>query len=64
MYTFIYLESPLFVRGACKTFMGTVGQQRIKRDYIEAALIPVPPLTEQQRIIDAARLFLDSLTSL
>ncbi len=64
MYTFLYLESPLFVRGACKTFMGTVGQQRIKRDYIEAALIPVPPLAEQQRIIDTAKLFLDSLTSL
>ena len=63
-YVFVYLESPLFVRGACKTFMGTVGQQRIKRDYIEDALVPVPPLAEQRRIVDRVEQALGLLTNL
>ena len=37
---------------AKKTFMGSVGQQRIKKDYLERMLLPVPPLTEQCHIVE------------
>lgn len=60
-YVYAYLRSRLFIKGATKTFMGTVGQQRVKREYVEQALLPVPPKIEQQRIIQAIELFLQAL---
>ena len=36
---------------AKKTFMGSVGQQRIKKDYLERMMLPVPALGEQHRIV-------------
>ena len=53
-YTLLFLKSDTFIRPALRTFMGTVGQQRVKRDYVEQALLPVPPVHEQVRIASAA----------
>jgi len=49
-YVFDYLSSRTFIHGATKTFMGTVGQQRVKREYVEQSLLPVPPKNEQIKI--------------
>ena len=49
---FYFLASNYFMGDAKKTFMGSVGQQRIKKDYLERMLLPVPPLTEQCRIVE------------
>ena len=51
-YLFYFLASNYFMGDAKKTFMGSVGQQRIKKDYLERMLLPVPPLTEQRRIVE------------
>ena len=51
-YLFRFLASRYFTEGAVKTFMGSVGQQRIKKDYLESMLLPVPPLPEQRRIVE------------
>ena len=51
-YLFHFLASDYFMGDAKKTFMGSVGQQRIKRDYLERMLLPVPPAPEQARIVD------------
>ena len=51
-YLFYFLASNYFTGDAKKTFMGSVGQQRIKKDYLERMLLPVPPLAEQRRIIE------------
>ncbi len=51
-YLFYFLASSYFTGDAKKTFMGSVGQQRIKKDYLERMLLPVPPLGEQRRIVE------------
>ena len=51
-FLFYFLASNYFMGDAKKTFMGSVGQQRIKKDYLERMLLPVPPLTEQCRIVE------------
>ena len=60
-FVFLYLGSKTFVSGATRTFMGTVGQQRVKRDYVEDSLVPIPPLDEQHRIAEAASAYITSL---
>ena len=50
-YLFYFLASNYFMGDAKKTFMGSVGQQRIKKDYLERMMLPVPPLGEQHRIV-------------
>ena len=48
-YTLYFLESPYFVDEA--TFKGTANQQRIIIGYLEDKLFPLPPLSEQHRIV-------------
>jgi len=36
---------------AADHFKGTAGQQRVPQSFLEQKLIPIPPLTEQQRIL-------------
>ncbi len=50
-YLLFFLESSYFVDEA--TFKGTANQQRIISGYLENKLFPLPPLQEQQRIVDA-----------
>ena len=49
-YLLFFLESPYFVDEAI--FKGTANQQRIISGYLEKKLFPLPPLAEQQRIIE------------
>ena len=35
-----------------KSFTGTAGQQRIHKDYLANCLFPLPPLSEQERIVE------------
>lgn len=51
-YTFWFVSQEQFIRGGVATYSGTVGQQRISMDYVRTYPIPVPPLAEQQRIVD------------
>ena len=51
-YTFYLVNTDEFIRGGCKTYSGTVGQQRISMEYVRRYPFPVPPITEQQRIVD------------
>ena len=50
-YLLAYLKSDYFVDNGKQTFTGAVGQQRIGKEYIENAYFPIPPKSEQERII-------------
>lgn len=53
-YLLYFFKSAYFIGNGVKSFSGTAGQQRIRKDYLPMCLFPLPPLEEQKRI--AARL--------
>lgn len=50
IYYFVRREP--FRREAKRSFTGTAGQQRVPTSFLQEALVPVPPLEEQRRIVD------------
>ena len=62
IYSFIK-TSDFLIKGE-KIMRGVAGQQRVPRDYVENHLIPLPPLSEQKRIVaklDELMAYCDSL---
>lgn len=51
-YTFYLICSYDFIQKGRNTYSGTVGQQRINMDFVRNYPIPLPPIEEQQRIVD------------
>ena len=51
-YTYYSIMADRFINGGVQTYSGTVGQQRISMDYVRNYPFPLPPLAEQQRIVD------------
>lgn len=51
-YTFLLVSTEDFISRGSATYSGTVGQQRISMDFVKGYYVPVPPLAEQQRIVD------------
>ena len=60
-YTFWLVSDERFIRGGVQTYSGTVGQQRINMDYVRSYPIPLPPLSEQQRIVERIEELFDKL---
>ena len=50
-YLLAYVKSDYFVENGKQTFTGAVGQQRIGKEYVESAYLPIPPIKEQERIV-------------
>ena len=50
IYWFINTES--FIQRGISHFSGAVGQQRVGKDILENTLLPLPPLSEQRRIVE------------
>lgn len=50
-YLLAYVKSDYFVENGKQTFSGAVGQQRIGKEYVEGAYFPIPPIKEQERIV-------------
>ena len=50
-YLLAYVKSDYFVENGKQAFTGAVGQQRIGKEYVEGAYFPLPPIQEQERII-------------
>ena len=44
-----FVRQPNFLLKATEHFTGTVGQQRLPKDYLSNYAIPLPPLTEQKQ---------------
>jgi type I restriction enzyme, S subunit len=54
-YLFYFVRQPWFRERARTAFVGSVGQQRVPRDFLERVQLPLPPLLEQQRIVAILR---------
>ena len=50
-YALYCFKSDSFIQQCIGTFNGVVGQQRVARRIIEEIRFPLPPLSEQQRIV-------------
>ena len=50
-YGLWFFKSDYFVNQCIGTFNGVVGQQRVGKNVVEDILFPLPPLTEQHRIV-------------
>lgn len=51
-WIFAIIRTPEFRRAASSSFQGAVGQQRVTASFLERFRIPLPPLSEQQRIVE------------
>ena len=66
-YIFIFLKSPYFSFEGQKNMTGTAGQKRLPTDYFATKAFPLPPLSEQKRIVakvDSLMALCDRLESL
>ncbi len=50
-YIYHFVRQPRFRDEAKRNFTGTAGQQRVPKPFMENALVPLPPLDEQRRIV-------------
>ena len=50
-YLLLLVKTADFIDGGTRAFTGTAGQQRVGKEYVENYPLPVPPLTEQKRIV-------------
>ena len=50
-WIWFYLRQQHIREEATKYFTGSVGQQRVPKEFLENLLLPLPPLPEQKRII-------------
>ena len=51
-YALAYVKSAMFIDNGKQEFTGAVGQQRIGKEYVENSYFPIPPLAEQEKIIE------------
>ena len=52
-YGLYFFKSDSFINHCAGSFNGVVGQQRVSKSIIESIKFPLPPLSEQKRILDA-----------
>jgi type I restriction enzyme S subunit len=50
-YLLWFFKSERFICGCIGAFSGAVGQQRVGKDYVAAIQLPIPPFSEQCRIV-------------
>jgi len=51
-WVFAFIRQPSFRSAAEASFTGSAGQQRVPADFLKRIPIPVPPLAEQERIVE------------
>ena len=52
-YGLLIFKSEFFISNCVGTFNGVVGQQRVARTIIEEMPFPIPPIAEQERIVQS-----------
>ena len=54
-YSLLFFKSDYFISSCVGNFNGVVGQQRASRSVIEELVFPIPPTSEQYRIVQKVR---------
>jgi type I restriction enzyme S subunit len=57
-YLYHYIRQESFRKEAEENMTGSVGQKRVPKHFIENSIIPLSPLAEQRRIVDAVEALL------
>ena len=63
-YLLLLVKTADFISAGVKAFTGTAGQQRVGKTFVEEYLVPLPPLNEQQRIVDKVNQLLPQISKL
>ena len=63
-YILAICKTDYFIINGVKNFTGTAGQQRINSQFVRDTIIPLPPLSEQKRIVQRISQLLESIKSL
>ena len=63
-YVLWYIKRDDFISDGINAFSGAVGQKRIGREFIEQYLIPLPPVSEQEKILEAIHTAFMSIDSI
>ncbi len=63
-YLLLIAKTHEFIENGIKNFTGTAGQQRVGKDFISNYLIPLPPVNEQKRIVEAAISLFENVSQL
>jgi type I restriction enzyme S subunit len=63
-YLLWFFKGEDFISSCVGAFSGSVGQQRVGKDHIANMLIPLPPIAEQQRILEAIQRVFECLTAI
>ena len=50
-FLYYYLARPTFLEEGARTMAGAVGHKRVTKEFIESYPIPLPPVTEQRRVV-------------
>lgn len=51
-YIYLFLNSPSFVKNGIPRMSGTAGQKRLPKEYFSDFPFPLPPIAEQDRIVE------------
>lgn len=60
-YLLYFVKSPYFIEHGKQKFSGTAGQQRFGTDEVKKTLLPLPPLSEQERIVKQVEIILEKI---
>ena len=63
-YLLLLVKTADFISAGVKAFTGTAGQQRVGKTFVGEYLVPLPPLNEQQRIVDKVNQLLPQISKL
>ena len=63
-YLLMFLKSQWFITYGVENFKGTAGQQRLGTSDLKNCLFPLPPLSEQHRIVEELNELLGSVSQL
>lgn len=63
-YVYLWFKSPIYLKIGQTRMTGTVGQKRVPTDFFASFVMPLPPLSEQRRIVEKTAELLDLVTQL